>query len=275
MATSARAEIGSFGFVRQQPDVRGLIKGVGGRSRTQNAGGLTAHRHSTQAEAPQQQQPPPVQQHRPPAAIGSYPAPRAPAPRPSAAPPQLDDSEAAVVQGVLAEWRGAKTQLEDVEAFKGRLDGLALRVNSQDTALKALERSTAALRQEYSAISRSTGGQSDARVAAVERSLERLETAFQDFSARLERRVDEAASSVQASTLTEALAAATPYDATTLAALAEDLPPLTRVFLYLPLQREADGSITMHRRRLDAEGQMHQSSVKVQSASGEPLVVFA
>jgi hypothetical protein len=174
------------------------------------------------------------------------------------------------MRGALAEWRGAKTQLEEVEAFKGRLDGLVLRVNSQDTALKALERSTAALRQEYSTISRATGGQSDARIYAVERGIERLEAAFQDFAARLDRRIDEAAS-VQA----EALSAATPYDATALVALADDLPPLSRVFLYLPLTREADGSVSMHRRSLDTEGRLLQTAVKVQSASGEPLVVFA
>jgi hypothetical protein len=172
---------------------------------------------------------------------------------------------------VLSEWREAKSQLEDVDAFKGRLDGLVLRVNSQDTALKALERSTSALRQEYTTISQATDSQSVVRIDAVERGLARLEAAFQDFSSRLERRLDDIERSNAVSDL---MALSTPYEATVLTQAGDDLPALSRVLLYLPLSKEPDGSVSMQRRHLDASGRPAVASVRIQTAVGEPLVYF-
>ena len=272
---AGRSEVGSLGFVRHQGGdaVRGQIKGVGGHARAANAGGLTAHRHATPAEAP-------AHSYARPPALAGYASRSAAAPPPFSAPPPsgataMPPSAPAVEDRGRQEARGQLEDLQgDVESVKGRVDGLYLRVSNQDTALKALERSASALRQEYSSVSQATDAQSGPRMDALERSLGRLDAAFQDFSSRLERRLSEVEGSATAAAAAE-VAGAVPYDATALVALAPDLPPLSRVFLFAPMTKEADGAISMQRRSLDAQGRPTQTSVRIQTPAGEPLVVFS
>jgi len=275
---AGRSEVGNLGFVRHQggDTARGQIKGVGGHARAANAGGLTAHRHATPAEAPAHAyaRPPALAGYASRSAAGPPPPSSFNGPAAATMPQAPPPASVAPVDG-LQEARGQLEDLQgDVESVKGRVDGLYLRVSNQDTALKALERSTSALRQEYSSVSQATDAQSGPRIDALERSLGRLEAAFQDFSSRLERRLNEVEGS-GAAAAAAAAAGAVPYDATTLAALASDLPPLSRVFLYLPMTKEADGAISMQRRSLDAQGRPTQTSVRIQTAAGDPLVVFS
>lgn len=312
---SLRAEVGSFGFLRQsagETSTRGQIKGVNGHARASNSsGGLTAHRTATPAEAPSfayARQPANASSARSAPAMASpaLEAPSAPkaalkaaalargfppshgspapwetsasvAPKASEASvptPAASAEAAAALQAALEQWSSTRAQVEDLLGLKDRMDGLFLRVTNQDTALKALERSVAALRQDFSSMSQATGAQSGPRVDALERSLGRLEAGFQDFSSRFERRVDQVEASGATAAASEA-AASLPYDATALVALAPDLPPLSRVLLYHPMSREEDGSVTMLRRTLDAQGRPTASTIVVQDATGQPQVVFS
>jgi len=197
--------------------------------------------------------------------VGAALAAPAPSFAPEARPAAPTPPASAPPDGALAEWREARAQLEDVGAFKTRLDALSLRVSSQDSALKALERSSAALRQEYTTISQATDAQSVVRLEAAERALARLEAAFQDFSTRLERRTEELERAAPPD--------GTAYEATALEAQ-DDLRPLDRVALFLPFATESDGAVTLERRGLDGAGRPWRRRLVVQSGAGEPLVCF-
>ena len=93
----------------------------------------------------------------------------------------------------LAELHRAHRQNEAAAgATDGRLDQIGLRVGTVDTGLRSVEKSMASLRQEFSSLAKTHGGQTAERTDAVERQSKQLEQSFQEFSTRIDRQVAEA-----------------------------------------------------------------------------------
>jgi hypothetical protein len=159
---------------------------------------------------------------------------------------------------------------EDLAACKGRLDAVGLRLSGQDNTVKAMERSVAALREEYSKISQSTDGQSLMRLEACERAVARLDAAFQEFSTEMQR----ATRATENLIADQRVSSAAPV----LCRLLEDaggLDALEAVHLFQPLHLNAASDVCLYRRRFSPKNNaMEETDFVVQSASGDPKVVF-
>lgn len=272
-----RSEIGALGFVRQnglQRD-RTSFRGVGGRPQ-----GVDLARNPNQA--PQKVSPKPWAMPAAPSrspnevpmmsqSIGTFMPAHPPPPLPrqevkATTPGDENGTTLAALAGLAPD----AEMKEDLAACKGRLDAVGLRLSGQDNTVKALERSVAALREEYSKISQSTDGQSLARLEACERTMARLDTAFQEFSTEMQR----------ASRTTENLIASQAQTSTApiLCRLLEDaagLNALEAVHLFQPLHLNGASDVCLYKRSFNpTKNSMIETDFVVQSATGDPKVVF-
>jgi len=159
---------------------------------------------------------------------------------------------------------------EDLAACKGRLDAVGLRLSGQDNAVKALERSLSALREEYSKISQTIDGQSLSRLEACERSVARLEGAFQEFSTGMQReaRATENMIATQAQ-------ASIPAIMCRLLENDGDVNKLETVHLHLPLHLNTSSDVCLHKRKFNSTTNLfEETDFVVQTAAGDPRVVF-
>jgi len=306
-----RSEIGALGYVRQnglQRD-RTSFRGVGGRPQGVNMSHNPNHAPQRvnpkpwAVPPPQTTSPQPQQQDVPPEGpggknrnLGSFiKAPpggaedavqalnhfvaSAPSPASSSVgvgfqpPSSLDPSVTTLA--ALAGFSPDADIREDVATCKARLDATGLRLSGQDNALKTLERSVSALREEYTKISQATDAQSIFRLEACERTISRLEEGFQEFSSRFQRelRATEqsfASFSPHAESESEAIPCKILQDED------EGLKTLDHLNLYLPLHLDKDGDTCMYRKRFDpASSKIETLSFKVQrTKEGTPRVVF-
>jgi hypothetical protein len=279
-----RSEIGALGFVRQNGLQRDKtsFRGVGGRPQ-----GVDLARNPN--HAPQKVSPKPWAMPAAPGrapnevptlsqSLGTFLPVHPPIPQPRQETKAMDDS--GITLAALAGLAPDAELREDLAACKGRLDAVGLRLSGQDNTVKALERSVAALREEYSKISQNTDGQSLARLEACERAAARLEVAFQEFSTEMQRahRATEnlIASQAQSASLvaSQAQAAAAPV----LCRLLEDaegLNALEAVHLFQPLHLNAASDVCLYKRSFNpAKNAVDETDFVVQSASGDPKVVF-
>jgi len=279
-----RSEIGALGFVRQnglQKD-RTSFRGIGGRPQ-----GVDLARNPNQA--PQRVSPKPWSMPpgrapnetpvmsqslgtflptNPPAtsqSLGNFLPANPSFPRPEA---RVDDSGVALA---MPAHPAPDVEIrEDLAACKGRLDAVGLRLSGQDNTVKAMERSVAALREEYSKISQSTDGQSLTRLEACERAVARLDAAFQEFSTEMQR----AARATENLIADQRVNSAAPV----LCRLLEDaegLDALEAVHLFPPLHLNAASDVCLYRRRFSPKNNAtEEADFVVQSASGDPKVVF-
>lgn len=252
-----RNEVGALGFVRQsnlQRD-RQSFRGVGGRP--QGLSHAPNPNHAPQRVAPRPwsvPERPPADATAAPRSIGSF----------------LQEQRAEPAVTTIASLAGLALQPEDLRddlaSCKGRLDAAGLRISGQDNAIKTLERSVSALRDEYTKIVQATDGQSVARLDACERAVTRLDGAFQQFSSQLQRDLR---------TAEQAFAARDEPLACRALQAAPGLNPLELLHVHMPLHLDADGDVCLHRRSFDpATAAVTSSSFKVQDRAGEPLVAF-
>jgi hypothetical protein len=283
MAAASRNEIGALGFVRQnglQRD-RTSFRGIGGRPQ-----GVDMARNPNQA--PQRVSPkpwampvgqaPPLPSPETPVpggkghSIGNFlqmsPPPKAEPPKTAAANPVAGDSSTTLA--ALAGFVPDAELKEDIAACKGRLDAVGLRLSGQDNAVKVLERSVSALREEYSKISQTTDGQSLSRLEACERAIARLDGAFQEFSTSMQREVRSTenliASQVQASP---------PPIMCRLLEDDGDVRALEAVHLYAPMHLNSASDVCLYKRRFNPmKNSMEETDFVVQTSAGEPRVAF-
>ena len=165
-----------------------------------------------------------------------------------------------------------KESLKEISQLQSRVDALCVRVGSQDSALKNVERSLASLRQEYSTISQSTGGQSITRVENLERQVARFEAAFQEFSNSVTQKMQDIEDrKVEDRNDDKLIELATPFQVTTLRPQL-NVEEMQTVWLHLPMFQKDDGSIAMTRRSLDEQGGVLSEDFIIQSPEGTPLV---
>lgn len=279
--SGARSEIGALGYVRQNGLQRDKtsFRGVGGRP--QGVDMARNPNHAPQKVSPKPWAMPAVPGRGPheapavPQSLGHFvPAPVAMPAHPPAHPPMRTAAaeEGGTTLAALAGLLPDAEMKEDLAACKGRLDAVGLRLSGQDNAVKALERSVAALREEYSKISQVTDGQSLARLEACERGAARLDQAFQEFSTEMQRatRATENLVARQA----EAATASTPI-ACRLLTDAAGLAALEAVHLFQPLHLNAASDVCLYKRSFNpTRNAVDETDFVVQTAAGEPQVVF-
>lgn len=279
--TASRSEIGALGFVRQnglQRD-RTSFRGIGGRPQ-----GVDMNRNPNQA--PQRVSPKPWAMpvgQAPPApppetavpsghSIGTYLQLASPPSKvePVRVLPLPSGGDSSTTLAALAGLAPDAEMKEDLVACRGRLDAVGLRLSSQDNALKVLERSVSALREEYSRISQTTDGQSHARLEACERAVARLDGAFQEFSTSMQREVR----STESLIASQAQASPPPV----MCRLLEDdgeLNALEALHLYMPMHLNAASDVCLYKRKFNPKkNSVEESNFVVQTSAGEPRVVF-
>ena len=164
---------------------------------------------------------------------------------------------------------------EDLAACKSRLDAAGLRLSGQDNAVKALERSVAALREEYTKVSQATDAQSVLRLEACERALGRLDAGFQEFSSRFQRELRSAEQSFAEVGGLGCGDAQVPLPCKLLQDEPDGLRALETVHLFLPMHRDEAGVPCLHRKRFSPRlGAVRSSSFRLQEPDGEPRVCF-
>jgi hypothetical protein len=164
---------------------------------------------------------------------------------------------------------------EDLAACKSRLDAAGLRLSGQDNAVKALERSVAALREEYTKVSQATDAQSVLRLEACERALGRLDAGFQEFSSRFQRELRSAEQSFAEVGGVGGGDAQVPLPCRLLQDEPDGLRALETVHLFLPMHRDEAGVPCLHRKRFSPRlGAVRSSSFRLQEPDGEPRVCF-
>ena len=77
--------------------------------------------------------------------------------------------------------------VKELAGATNRIDQISMKVSVLDGAVKAIERSMIALREEQSSIAKTAGGQTSERVDALAKQIKVLEESFTEFSSRLER----------------------------------------------------------------------------------------
>ena len=271
-----RSEIGALGFVRQNNLQRDKtsFRGIGGRP--QGVDLARNPNHAPQKISPKPWAVPAVPNRVPTEvptmsqSLGTFLPMHPPVPQPRPEAKATPAEENGITLAALAGLAPDAEMKEDLAACKGRLDAVGLRLSGQDNTVKALERSVAALREEYSKISQSTDGQSLARLEACERTVARLDAAFQEFSTEMQR----------AARTTENLIAsqAQTTHAPILCRLLEDaqgLNALEAVHLFQPLHLNTASDVCLYKRTFNpTKNAMDEMDFIVQSASGDPKVVF-
>lgn len=274
--SGARSEIGALGYVRQNGLQRDKtsFRGVGGRP--QGVDMARNPNHAPQRVSPKPWAMPAMPNRGPheapaaPQSLGHFVP--VPGPVPAHPPARAAAEESGTTLAALAGLLPDAEMKEDLAACKGRLDAVGLRLSGQDNAVKALERSVAALREEYSKISQVTDGQSLARLEACERGAARLDQAFQEFSTEMQRaaRATESLVARQA----EAATASTPITCRLLTDAA-GLAALEAVHLFQPLHLNAASDVCLYKRSFNpTRNAVDETHFVVQTAAGEPQVVF-
>ena len=311
--SAPRSEIGALGYVRQngmQAD-RSSFRGLGGRPQGVNgpknpnhapqrvsprpwAGvatippGSVVHPLSAAAGQDVPEAPPPLGGFSQKASAASAPTTvGSQQPAPAATPLAVTPPSAVTTLDTLTGFTADAELKENLAGCRARLDAVGLRLSSQDNALKSLERSVVALREEYNKISQATDAQSILRLEACERTLMRLETAFQEFSSRLQRELRETEQSFAANpaqSVQEALFAPEPqaHEGPVTCRLLEDedaaeggLAALDLIQLHLPLHVDDEGVSCLYRHRFDpSTGSVGTLSFKLTTPQGEPRVLF-
>jgi len=122
----------------------------------------------------------------------------APPPRPAALPANAEPSaKTAAAESIMEQLRALGKSCDDLSSTKARVDQISVKLSVLDNAVKATEKSVAALREEHGSIAKAAGGQTSERVDALMRQLKTLEDSFCDFSSRLERQCKELADSAE------------------------------------------------------------------------------
>ena len=283
-----RSEVGALGFVRQnglQRD-RTSFRGIGGRPQ-----GVDMSRnpnHAPQRVSPKpwaapigQAPPQPSMAESPPQvgghSIGSYlqsPPPKVEITmKPSLATPGMPspgDNASSTTLAALAGFSSDAEMKEDISACRGRLDAVGLRLSGQDNSIKVLERSLSALREEYSKISQTIDGQSLSRLEACERSIARLDSAFQEFSTSMQREVRSTENLIAAQ-----VQAASPPVLCRLLENDMDMDVLDALHLFLPLHLNAVSDVCLYKRKFNStKNSVEETDFVVQTAAGAPRVAF-
>jgi len=198
------------------------------------------------------------------------------APAPTAAAAAAVPAAAVTTLAALAGFTPDAELREDLAACKSRLDAAGLRLSGQDNAVKALERSVAALREEYTKVSQATDAQSVLRLEACERALGRLDAGFQEFSSRFQRELRSAEQSfAEVGGIGGGGDAQVPLPCRLLQDEPDGFRALETVHLFLPLHRDEAGVPCLHRKRFSPRlGAVRSSSFRLQEPDGEPRVCF-
>jgi len=208
--------------------------------------------------------------------IGTYMQQLTPPPPPKAEPVKVSHAissggESSTTLAALAGLAPDAEMKEDLVACRGRLDAVGLRLSSQDNAVKTLERSLSALREEYSRISQTTDGQSHCRLEACERAVARLDAAFQEFSTSMQREVR----STENLIASQAAQASPPPIMCRLLEDDGDFNALETMHLYTPMHLNAASDVCLYRRKFNPKkNTMEETDFVVQTSTGEPRVVF-
>ena len=109
-------------------------------------------------------------------------------------------AKTAAADSIMEELRALGKSCDDLSSTKARVDQISVKLSVLDNAVKATEKSVAALREEHGSLAKAAGGQTSERVDALMRQLKTLEDSFCDFSSRLERQCKELADGAERQT---------------------------------------------------------------------------